>query len=167
MRERIPEIDWEKILREKLEREAIRRDELAQLAPENEKNGDHQSAFYFYCDTANIDRDAGFDELAQEQLEHAKRMITAQPWLAVNYDSFATQEDREYICGPGLPTMSYEEVVEEFREIRTPDSWGNFVPPEWEEDEAGGASADIYAGEKTGERPPSNRAATGTSGPPA
>ena len=141
MRQRIPEIDWEGILREKLRQEARRRDRLAQLAPAEEDAGNYQSAFYFYCDTANIDRDAGFDALAQEQLDHAKRLITNQPWLTVNYDYFATPEDRVYICGPGLPTMTREELHEKLQSAPTPDSWNNFVPTQWVE---GAASADIY-----------------------
>ena len=143
MRQRIHEIDWAGILRDKLAKEAIKRDNLAQKAPAEEKEGDYQTAFYFYCDTAQIDREAGFDELAQEQLEQAKRLIAAQPWLTVNYDYFATPEDREYICGPGLTTMSREEMHEKLQMVWTPDSWNDFVPTEWVE---GSADADIYAG---------------------
>ena len=128
MQQMIPEIDWAGILRNKLAQEATKRDELAQLAPKEEENGDYQTAFYFYCDTANIDREAGFDELAQEQLEQAKRLITSQPWLIVNYDSFATPEDQAYICGPGLPTMPRDELSEKLWRVRTPDSWNAFCP---------------------------------------
>ena len=143
MRERIPEIDWSRILRDKLVQEAIKRDELAQLAPAEEQKGEYQTAFNFYCDTANIDREAGFDELAQEQLEQAKRLITNQPWLTVNYDYFATPEDRAYICGPGLPTMTHEEMGDTLQRVWIPDSWNEFHIPEWGE---GQASADIYMG---------------------
>ena len=141
MWKRIPEIDWAGILRDELAQEAHKRDQLAQLAPAAEEEGDYQSAFYFYCDTANIDREAGFDELAQEQLENAKRLITSQPWLSVNYDYFATPEDRAYICGPGIPTMSREELHDKLQRVWKPDSWDDFVPTEWIE---GSASADIY-----------------------
>ena len=140
MRERIPEIDWARILRDKLAEEATKRDELAQLALKEEEQGNYQTAFNFYCDTANIDREAGFNELAQEQLDQAKGLITAQPWLTINYDYFATQEDRAYICGPGLPTMPQEELGHRLEEIRIPDSWEDFTTPEWQ---AGRASANI------------------------
>ena len=67
MRQRIPEIDWTGILRDKLAQEAHKRDQLAQLAPAaEEEEGDYQSAFYFYCDTANIDREAGFDVISSK-----------------------------------------------------------------------------------------------------
>ena len=142
MRQRIPEIDWTGILRDKLAQEAHKRDQLAQLAPAAaEEEGDYQSAFYFYCDTAKIDREAGFDELAQEQLEQANRLITSQPWLTVNYDYFATPEDRAYICGPGLPTMPREELHDKLQRVWKPDSWNDFVATAWVE---GTASADIY-----------------------
>jgi hypothetical protein len=145
MRETIPDIDWAGILGDRLAQEATKRDELALLAPAKEDEGDYQSAFYFYCDTASIDRDAEFNELAQEQLDQAKRLITNQPWLTVNYDYFATPEDREYICGPGLPTMSREGMSEKLQKAWTPDSWTDSVPIAWEE---GATSADIYIGTK-------------------
>ena len=141
MRERISEIDWRGILRDKLAQEAINRDELAQLAPAREEEGEYQTAFNFYCDTANIDREAGFDELAQEQLKEAKRLITNHPWLAVNYNYFATPEDRAYICGPGLPIMTREEMYNKLQGVWIPDSWNEFYISEWRDDQA---SADIY-----------------------
>ena len=144
MRERIPKIDWARILRDKLAQEAIKRDELAELAPAKEQQGNYQTAFNFYCDTANIDREAGFDKLAQEQLEQAKSLITNQPWLTVNYNYFATPEDRTYICGPGLPTMTREEMDDRLQRVWTPDSWTEFIP----EPEGAEASADILVGNK-------------------
>ena len=141
MRQRIPQIDWSGILGEKLAQEAQKRDRLAKLAPAEEEAGNYQDAFYFYCDTANIDREAGFDELAQEQLDHAKRLITSQPWLTVNYDYFATPEDRAYICGPGLPTMLGAELRKKLQSVSIPAEWDDFVPTPWVD---GKASADIY-----------------------
>ena len=141
MRQRIPQIDWAGILREKLAQEAQKRYRLAKLAPAEEEAGNYQAAFYFYCDTANTGREAGFDELAQEQLDHAKRLITSQPWLTVNYDYFATPEDRAYICGPGLPTMPGAELREKLQSVSTPTSWDDFVSTPWVD---GKASANIY-----------------------
>ena len=40
MRERIPKIDWARILRDKLAQEAIKRDQLAELAPAEEQQGE-------------------------------------------------------------------------------------------------------------------------------
>ena len=141
MDDMIPRIPWQEIMEAKLAKEAAKREELAGLAPAEERDGDHQTAFMFYCDTALIDREAGFDELAQEQLDNARRLLQSHPWLSINSVQLGTAEDRKYVFGEGLPCRTPEELQEILENIETPDGWDDFRVSE---DEEGIAIATIW-----------------------
>lgn len=131
MEEAAPRIPWREIMEAKLAREAAKREELVQLAPAEEANGDHQAALMFYCDTAAIDREAGFDELAQEQLDHARRLIRMQPWLSTAHVYTANEEDRKHVFGEGLPTVPEGELQEMLDRTDIPEGWEDFRASEW------------------------------------
>ena len=132
MTRKIPHIPWKQIMENRLDEEALRREELAQKAPFEEANGNHRAAFLFYCDTALTDREAGFNNLAQEQLGEAKRLLLQQPWLDVNYVHFANDADRKYICGEGLPTIGHQELQAILDRTEVPDGWEKFQASDWD-----------------------------------
>ena len=119
-------VDWEMREALKLAEEGVLRNRNAQLAPEAAANGDYLAALRFYCDTAYIDRTGGFHKLAREQLDHAKRIITAYPDLDKTHLYFKNNKDRDYICGPVQPYLSRRALDTRLRRVDLPPGWGPF-----------------------------------------
>ena len=119
-------IDWEMREALKVAEEGVLRNRNAMLAPEAEEVGDYLTALRFYCDTAYTDRTGGFHKLAREQLDYAKRIITAHPDLDKTHLYFKNNRDRSYICGPSQPFLSRSGLNRLLRDMDLPPGWGPF-----------------------------------------
>lgn len=127
MTERCPLIDWPDILEKQLRKEARKRDGDMAEAAWREEQGEMLAALRHYADNAYVDRMAGFNELALDQLVQAKRVITMQPWLDVEMLYFHTREDRRYICGPGEPILDTRDIQARLMAISMPEGWSKFT----------------------------------------
>ncbi len=134
------DVDWEMCEALKLAKEGVVRNRLARLAPEAEQEGDYLTALRFYCDTAYIDRTGGFHKLAREQLDHAKRVLTAHPDLDRYFIGFKNDKDRDYVLGPVQPLLSRVALEKRLRRLELPSEWGRFVARD-----RGYADAAIYS----------------------
>ena len=133
-------VDWEMREALKLAEEGVVRNRLARLAPEAEEEGDLLTALRFYCDTAYVDRTGGFHKLAREQLDHAKRVLTAHPGLDRYFLGFKNDKDRDYVLGPVQPLLSRSSLERRLRGLELPPEWGRFIARD-----RGYAKAPIYS----------------------
>ena len=120
-------IDWRNIQERQLRKEAWMNDQDMVTAAWEEALGEPLNALRHYTDNAYVNRTAGFHELALDQLVQARRIITAQPWLDIEFLHFETEADRRYICGTGEPLLETGELQARLMAIRMPEGWTRFV----------------------------------------
>ena len=121
--------DWEMMEALKLTEEQVLRDRKARLAGEEEMAGESEVAFRLYCETAYMDRSAGFHNLAREQIVRAKAVVEGCPRLNLTRLYFKNPRDRDFVCGPVPPVLSHGELQQRLRPIVLPRGWWRFRSP--------------------------------------
>ena len=120
-------LDVNAITQAKLRQEAPIRERLARQAQQQEQEGNTQLAFMFLCDTAYIDRQAGFHHHARRALEDARRLLDVQPWLDQTFLYFHNETDRRYICGQGARILSPSALETLLSRHPLPTGWEPFA----------------------------------------
>ena len=124
-----PVPDWEMQEALRLASEGVLRNRQARQTRDEEDGGDLAMALRLYCDTAYADRTGGFHHLAREQLEHAKRLVGANPDLGLGHLLFKNDRDRDFVCGEVPPVLSRAELVRRLHKVELPRGWGRFRSP--------------------------------------
>ena len=78
-----------------------------------ETAGEYEVALRLYCETAYMDRTAGFHNLARDQLLRAKELVDGCPGLDLSRLYFKNNRDRDFVCGPVPPVLSRGGVAAE------------------------------------------------------
>ena len=121
--------DWEMAEVLKLAEEQLLRDRKARLAEKEEVAGEYEIALRLYCETAYMDRTAGFHNLAGDQLILAKAVVDGCPDLDLSRLYFKNPRDRDFVCGPVPPVLSRGELHRRLRSIELPRGWWRFRSP--------------------------------------
>ena len=123
---RWPAPDWEMTEALKLAEEQVLRDRKVRLAHKEETAGEYEVALRLYCETAYMDRTAGFHNLARDQLLRAKELVDGCPGLDLSRLYFKNNRDRDFVCGPVPPVLSRGELQRRLRSIVLPRGWWKF-----------------------------------------